>query len=107
MQLPVDGISACDAAKSNHNRTAPLTLEEVCRLETRMSLLKDGTSWSSAMKTLRIRGKDLRITAHGAMTYRHLGGGYTLATPFYSNGTAYRLLLLDGQARVVKDIQWH
>ena len=106
VQFPTQGVSACDAAKSNHDRTAPLTLEQICRLETRMSLLRDGVSWNAAMKTLGIRRKNLPVIAHGAVAYRGLGAGYTLATPFISKKVPNHILLLDGQGRVVKDIQW-
>ena len=107
LQMPNQGVSPCDVAKSTmseHN--APLTIEQVCRLETRMSLLADGMSWNTAMKTLGIARKHLPVTAHGAMTYRYLGNGYTLATPFYSKEAPNRLVLLDGQGRVVKDVHW-
>lgn len=106
IQFPTQGVSACDAARSNHDISAPLTAEQICRLEKQMSLLTDGMSWNTAMKTLGIQRKHLRVSAHGAMTYRDLGTGYTLVTPLDSNHTPKRLLLLDGQGRIVKDIQW-
>ncbi len=106
IQFPTQGVSACAVARSNHDVSAPLTTQQICRLEIKMSLLTDGMSWNAAMKTLGIRRKQLRVTAHGAMMYRDLGAGYTLVTPFESNRTPKRLLLLDGKGRIVKDIQW-
>jgi hypothetical protein len=106
-QLPAQGISPCQIAKSKiADRSAPMTAEQICRLEKRMSLLTDGMSWNTAMKTLGIARKRLLVTAHGAITYRYLGGGYALATPFASKETPMRVLLLDGKGRVVKDVQW-
>jgi hypothetical protein len=72
-----------------------------------MSLLRDGMSWEAAAKKLGIwRKKKIRGSARGGITYHYLGGGYKLAVPFWSEGRPKRLLLLDTQGKVVKDVEW-
>ena len=108
LQLPAPAISPCHVGKSTAtDPVAPLNIKEVCRLERRMSLLTDGMSWNAAMNKLGVSRRHLLVTAHGGMTYSYLGNGYNLATPFSSKQTSMRLLLLDGNGRVVKDVEWH
>jgi hypothetical protein len=108
LQLPTQGVSPCTVEKTKiAQRGAPLTIEQICRVENRMSLLKDGMSWNTAMKTLGISRKHLMVTAHGALWHRYLGSGYELVSPFSLPGTAMRLLLLDREGKVVKDVHWH
>ena len=63
-------------------------------------------SWNTAMKTLGLSRKHLLMTAHGGVTHRYLGSGYELVTPFPSPGAPMRVLLLDNQGKVVKDVRW-
>ena len=107
LQLPTQGVSPCEVSQPKIVvRGAPLTLEQICQVENRMSLLRDGMSWNRAMKTLGLSRKHLLVTARGAMTRRYLGSGYELVSPFSSPGTPMRVLLLDDQGKVVKDVRW-
>ena len=107
VQVATQGVSPCDAEKLRMgDRSTPLTIAQICRLERRMSLITDGMSWNTVMKTIGISRKNVRVIARGGMTYRYLGSGYTLASPFYSEQQAKRIVLLDRQGKTVKDIQW-
>jgi hypothetical protein len=108
LQLPTQGVSACRVAKPNMvEANAPLTIKQICGLENRMSLLSDGMSWKTAMKTLGISRKHLPVIAHGAAFHRYLGSGYELVSPFHLQETPMRLLLLDREGKIVKDVSWH
>jgi hypothetical protein len=109
MQAQGQGTSPCQAtdSKSKKDVMAAFSLEEICRIEGRMSLLRDGMSWEDASKKLGIwRKKKIQVIAHGGITYRHLGSGYKLAVPFSSEGKLKRLLLLDKEGKIVKDVKW-
>jgi hypothetical protein len=109
MQARGEGTSPCRAADSGSKKdvVAAFSLGEICRIEGRMSLLRDGMSWEEASKKLGIwRKKKVRVIAHGGITYHYLGGGYALAAPFWSAGRPKRILLLDSRGQVVKDVEW-
>ena len=100
MQAQGQGTSPCQATdtKSKKDVAAAFSLEEICRIEGRMSLLRDGMSWEAASKKLGIwRKKKIQVIAHGGITYHYLGSGYKLAAPFWSEGKAKRILLLDAR----------
>jgi hypothetical protein len=103
------GPSPCQATdlRSKKGGEAAFSLEEICRIEGRMSLLRDGMSWEEASKKLGIwrKRKKMHVMAHGGVTYRHLGSGYSLAVPFWSEGTPKRILLVHKQG-VVKVVEW-
>ena len=109
VQAQGKGISPCQAteSKSKKDVVAAFSLEEICRIEGRMTLLRDGMSWEDAAKKLGIwRKKKIHVMAHGGTTYHYLGSGYKLAAPFWSEGNRKRIQLLDAQGRVVKDVEW-
>ena len=109
IQAQGQGTSPCQAtdSKSRKDVSAAFSLEEICRVEGRMSLLRDGMSWEEASKKLGIwRKNKIQVMAHGGITYHYLGGGYKLAVPFWSEGKVKRILLLDKQGRNVKDVEW-
>ncbi|HEX8189899.1 MAG TPA: hypothetical protein VF586_16200 [Pyrinomonadaceae bacterium] len=103
------GESPCQSsgAKGKKDVVAAFSLKEICRIEGRMSLLRDDMSWEDASKKLGIwRKKKIQAVAHGGITYTYLGSGYKLAAPFWSGGKPKRIQLLDLQGRVVKDVEW-
>ena len=109
MQAQGQGTSPCHVmdSKSKKDVLAAFSLEEMCRIEGRMSLLRDGMSWEEASKKLGIwRKKKIQVIWRGGMAYHHLGGGYKLAAPFWSEDKPKRILLLDSQGKVVKDVEW-
>ena len=109
IQAQGQDTSPCRAtdSKSKKDVEAAFSLEEICRIGGRMSLLRDGMSWEQASKKLGIwRKKKIQVIAHGGITYHYLGGGYKLAAPFWSEGKPKRILLLDTQGNVVKDVEW-
>jgi hypothetical protein len=109
VQAQGQGTSPCQVtdSKSKKDVVAAFSTEEICRIEGRMSLLRDGMSWEEASKRLGIwRKKKIQVIAHGGITYHYLGGGYKIAAPFWSEGNRKRIQLLDAQGRVVKDVEW-
>jgi hypothetical protein len=109
MQAQGQGTSPCQTTdtRSKKDGVAAFSLEEICRIKGRMSLLRDGMSWDEAAKKLGIwRKKKIQVIAHGGITYHSLGSGYKLAVPFWSEGRPKRIMLLDSQGRVVKDVEW-
>ncbi len=109
MQAQGQGTSPCQAtdSKSKKDIVAAFSLEEICRIEGRMSLLRDGMSWEEASKKLGIwRKKKIQVIMRGGITYHYLGSGYKLAAPFWSEGEPERVQLLDAQGKVVKDVEW-
>ena len=109
VQSQGQSTSPCQAvdSKSKKDVVVAFSLKEICRIEGRMSLLRDGMSWEDASKKLGIwRKKKIQVIAHGGITYHYLGSGYKLAVPFWSEGNRKRIQLLDAQGRVVKDIKW-
>ena len=108
-QVQGQGTSPCQAthSESKKDAVAAFSLEEICRIEGRMSLLRDGMSWEDASKRLGTwRKKRIQVIAHGGITYHYLGSGYKLAAPFWSEGNRKRIQLLDARGRVVKDVEW-
>jgi hypothetical protein len=102
------GTSPCEAAKSKNVKepTAAFSLKEICRLEQRMLLIRDGMSWEEALRKLGVwRKKKIHTIAHGATYYHSLGEGYTLAVPFWSEGQVKRIMLVD-RGRVIKRVEW-
>jgi hypothetical protein len=80
---------------------------EVYRLESRMDLIKDGMSVEEVLKVLHIsKKKGLHAVAHGAVTYRYLGEGYTLAVPFGTPDFLKRILLMDESGKTIKEVAW-
>jgi hypothetical protein len=109
MQAQGQGISPCQVTDSQSKKdvVAAFSIEEICRIEGRMSLLRDGMSWEEASNKLGIwRKKKIQVIAHGGITYHYLGSGYKLAAPFWSEGKPKRIQLLDSRGQVVKDIEW-
>ena len=109
VQARGQGTSPCQAtdSKSKKDLVAAFSLEEICRIEGRMSLLRDGMSWEDASKKLGVwRKKKIQVIAHGGITYHYLGSGYNLAAHFWSEGNRKSIQLLDAQGRVVKDVEW-
>jgi hypothetical protein len=109
VQARGQGTSPCRVPnpQSKKEVIAALSLDEICRIEGRMSLLRDGMSWERASKKLGIwREKKIQVIAHGGIAYHHLGSGYKLAVPFWSEGKLKRILLLDQQGKVVKGVEW-
>lgn len=103
------GTSPCQVTdtKSKKDVAAAFSLAEICRIEGRMSLLRDGTSWEEASKKLGIwRKKKVQVIARGGITYHYLGSGYKLAAPFWSEGKPKRIQLLDSRGQIVKDVEW-
>ena len=109
VQAQEQGTSPCRSlgAKGQKDVVAAFSLEEICRIEGRMSLLRDGMSWGEVSRKLGIRRKKkIQVLAHGGITYHYLGSGYKLAAPFWSEGKPKRIQLLDAQGRVVRDVEW-
>ncbi len=107
LQLSPAGVSPCTVAKSKPNDgAAHLTIKQICSVEKRLTRLRDGMSWPTAIKTLGLSQKHLLVIARGGMTHHYLGNGYELAIPFSLNQTPKRVLLLDGEGNVVKDVRW-
>jgi len=108
-QTQGQGTSPCLATdlKSKKDVVAAFSLEEICRIESRMSLLRDGMTWEEAAKKLGMwRKKKVQVIARGGITYHYLGSGYKLAVPFWSEGKHKRIRLLDSQDKIVKDVEW-
>jgi hypothetical protein len=108
-QAQGQGTSSCQSTNSKIKTdvVAAFSLEEICRIEGKMALLRDGMSWEEASKKLGIwRKKKIQVIAHGGITYHYLGSGYKLAVPFWSEGKPRRIQLLDSRGRVVKDVEW-
>jgi hypothetical protein len=109
IQAQGQGISPCRAtdSKSKKDVADAFSVGEICRIEGRMSLLKDGMSWEETAKKLGIwRKKKIHVMAHGGITYHYLGSGYNLAAPFWAEGRPKRILLVDSQGQIVKDVEW-
>jgi hypothetical protein len=107
-QAQGQGISPCRATDTTSTKdvAAAFSLKEICRIEGRMSLLKDGMSWEEASKKLGIwRKKKIQVIAHGGVTYSYLGSGYKLASPFWLEGKPKRIWLLDSRGQIVKDVE--
>jgi hypothetical protein len=109
IQAQGQGASPCQAidSRSKKDAVAAFNLEEICRIEGRMSLLRDGMSWEGASKKLGVwRKKRVQVIARGGITYHYLGGGYKLAAPFWWEGRPKRIMLLDARGEVVRDVEW-
>ena len=109
VQAQGQGTNPCQSSgrEGKKDVVAAFSPGEICRIEGRMSLLRDGMSWEDASKKLGIwRKRKIQVIAHGGITYHYLGGGYKLAAPFWSEGRPKRMQLLDARGRVVKDVEW-
>ena len=109
LQPSAQGTSPCEADKSGDVKEgrAAFSLKEICRLEQRMSLIRDGMSWEDAWRNLGVwrKKKKLHTIPRGATYYHSLGGGYSLAVPFWSEGQLKRAWLLD-RGRVLRRVEW-
>jgi hypothetical protein len=50
--------------------------------------------------------KLISVIAHGAIVYRSLGSGYVIASPFWAEAQSKRIMLLDKEGKIVKDVEW-
>jgi hypothetical protein len=111
LQISGQGVSPCETARLEkvEESRAAFSLKEICRIERKMSLIKDGMSFEEVLKKLGIwKKKKVSASAigRGGIVYRDLGNGYVLATPFWAEGRLNRVLLLDKRGGIVKSVEW-
>jgi hypothetical protein len=111
LQTSGQALSPCEEARLGKAEEAggAFSLKEICRIERKMPLIKDGMSWEEVLKKLGVWKKKRfagSVIAHGGMVYHGLGNGYVLATPFRAEGQLKRVLLQDKMGRIVKSVEW-